>query len=169
MTATNVPPVTFVYADFIAAYPQFANCSAPQLAVFFAMSDAFFSNTTRNPAFCDGVTRMTSLAYILTAHIAWLFAPRDSSGNPAATGQMPPMTVGQITSASEGSVSVGLAEVAKGGATALAGWFAQTPFGFMFWQATAQYRTMRYLAHPTIVPSALYPLYPMGIGRRRGF
>lgn len=158
-------PCVFVYADFVAAYPEFAACSAPQLQNYFDMSDAFFANDTCNPAFASGVDRMTRLAYMVTAHIAWLFAPRDALGNPAAAGKPAPATVGQITSASEGSVSVGLAEVAKGGATELAGWFAQTRYGFMFWQATSQLRTARYLPNPTIVPSSIFPLYPMG--RRR--
>jgi hypothetical protein len=155
-------PVVFSYANFVAAYPEFAACSDPQLQNYFDMSDAFFGNDTTNPAFGLGVDRMTRLAYMLTAHIAWLMAPRDGQGNPSANGKPAAQTVGQITSASEGSVSVGLAEVAKGGANELAAWFAQTKYGFMFWQSTSQFRTAVYLANPTFVPSSIYPLFPRG-------
>jgi hypothetical protein len=158
-------PVVFSYADFIAAYPEFANCTEPQLQNYFDMSDAFFVNNTTNPAFRSGVPRMTRLAYMVTAHIAWLFAPRDAAGNPSATGQTAAQTVGQITSASEGSVSVSLADVAKG-ANELAAWFAQTRYGFMYWQATASFRQAIYVANPTFVPSSLFPVWP---NRRRPF
>ncbi len=151
--------VAFNYADFIAAYPVFAALSEPQLQNYFDMGDAFFQNETTNPAYASGAARFTRIAYMLTAHIAWLMSPKDANGNPAATGNSQPGTVGQITSASQGSVSVGMTDVAKGGAE-LATWFAQTQYGFMFWQATAQYRTARYLANPTIVPSTLSGFYP---------
>lgn len=163
----NDAVVVFSYANFIAAYPEFAACSEPQLQNYFDMSDAFFVNNTLNPAFNTGVDRMTRLAYMLTAHIAWLMAPRDAQGNPAATGKAAPATVGQIVNASEGSVSVQMAEIAKGASSELAAWFAQTRYGFMYWQATAQFRTAIYMANPTFVPSSLNPLYPMGLRRSR--
>lgn len=159
MTVVSDPPVTFVYADFIAIYPEFAGCSAPQLQNYFDMGDSFFENKVCNIAFGQGLVRMTRLAYLVTAHIAWLLAPRDALGNPSSSGKVNG-AVGQITSASEGSVSVGLAEVAKGGANELAAWFAQTPYGFMFWQAASQYRQGFYAANPTFVPSSVFPLYP---------
>jgi hypothetical protein len=160
----TTPPVTFVYADFIAAYPIFTPLGSPLLQMYFDMSDAFFENNTCNFAFCTGIDRMTRLAYMVTAHIAWLFCPKDVNGNPAATGNSQPGTVGQITTASQGSVSVSLADVAKGGANELAAWYAQTPYGFLYWQATAQFRTARYLANPTRVVG----ITPFPIGARFG-
>lgn len=160
---TTTPPVTFVYADFIAAYPIFSALSEPMMQNYFDMSDAFFENNTCNFAFSTGITRMTRLAYMVTAHIAWLFSPKDVNGNPAATGNSQPGPVGQITSASQGSVSVGMAEAAKGG-NELAAWYAQTSYGLMYWQATAQFRTARYLANPTRVSG----IVPFPIGRYGG-
>lgn len=162
---TAVTPVVFVYNDFIATYGEFANCGAAQLQNYFDMSGAFFENNTCNLAFPTGIPNMTRLAYMLTAHIAWLFAPRDGNGNPAQQGKIAPQTVGQVTSASEGTVSVSLQAVAGGGANELAAWFAQTRYGFMYWQATAQFRTARYLPNPVFVPSSVYPLYPGRFGR----
>lgn len=158
-------PVNFNYATFVAAYPEFQNLTEPQLKNYFEMTDAFFANDTSNPAFGSGVDgsgvdRMTRLAYLLTAHVAKLMAPRDAAGNPSATGAAAG-TIGQMTSASEGSVSVGFAEFAKG-SNAQAAWFAQTQYGIMYWQATAQYRMARYLPNPTMVPSSIFPLFPMG-------
>lgn len=162
---TTTPPVVFNYADFIAVYPIFAPLSEPVMQNYFDMSDAFFENNTCNFSFCTGVPRMTRLAYMVTAHIAWLFCAKDINGNPSMTGDSQPGTVGQITNASQGSVSVGLAEVAKGGGNELAAWYAQTPYGFMFWQATAQFRTAQYLANPTRV-AGIVP-FPIGVARFR--
>lgn len=156
-------PCVFDYAKFVAAYPEFSGCSPEQLQNYFDMSDSFFSNDPGNPAFGTGVDRMTRLAYMVTAHIAWLMAPRDALGKPSSSGKTTG-AVGQITSASEGSVSASMAEVAKG--SDLAAWFAQTPYGFMFWQATAQFRQARYLPNPTVVASSIYPLFPRGITPR---
>lgn len=163
MANPDPPVVVFNYANFIASYPEFAGLTEPQLLNYFDISDAFFANNSENPAFNGGVDRMTRLAYMATAHVAWLMAPRDAAGLPSATGSVAPQTVGQITSASEGSVSVSVADVAKG--SEAAAWFAQTRYGFMFWQATAQYRTAIYMANPTVVASR-YPLFPRAFGRR---
>lgn len=146
----TTPPVTFVYADFIAMWGEFAGVSEPQMENYFTLAGSYFGNETANPAFLTGVPNMTRISYMATAHIAWLMAPRDSNGNPSSTGAMSPQTVGQVTNASEGSVSVGLASVASG-KNELAAWWAQTRYGLMFWQATAQFRQAQYLALPSIV------------------
>lgn len=165
MSASD-PVVVFSPADFKAAYPEFGALTDPQLANYFDLSDAYFVNNTSNPAFCSGVPRMTRLAYMVTAHIAFLMAPRDASGAISATGSLTPRPVGQITSASEGSVSVSNADVAKGGSTSEA-FFAQSQYGLMYWQATLQFRQAHYLPNPTIVGS---PLFPMRYGAgRNGF
>lgn len=152
-------PVVFVYADFIALFPEFAPLTSGQLNGYFTMAGAFFDNSTQNPAFVTGVPNMTTLMYFLTAHIAWLYAARDENGNPSASGQIAPQTVGQITSASEGSVSVGLAAIATG-VNQAAAWFAQTKYGLLYWAACAQFRTFRYSARPTIVPETIFAPYP---------
>jgi hypothetical protein len=147
--------VTFKYPDFIAAYPEFVGVTAPQIQNYFDMGDAYFANDASN-FFASDVARMTRIAYMLTAHIAWILSARDGQGNPSSSGQAS-TTVGQITNASEGSVSVGLKDIASG-ANELAAWFAQTKYGFMFWQATAQTRTMRYVAAPRF--AGVTPVFP---------
>jgi hypothetical protein len=94
---------------------------------------------------------------MLTAHIAWLNAPRDADGNPASTGSPASPIVGRINSASEGSVSV---QADIGDATAGSPsqpWYMQTRYGAAYWAATAQYRTARYVANPVFVPGPGYP------------
>jgi uncharacterized protein DUF4054 len=145
--------VTFDFARFTAAFPEFAALSPLQGQAFFNRACLLFANDQCNPAFPDG--NMEMLLFLLTAHLAWLNAPRDASGNPAATGTPPPPIVGRINSASEGSVSVG-AEWSGSGSPSEA-WFLQSRYGAEWWQATAQYRTARYSARPTIVPNAIFP------------
>lgn len=157
----EVPPVVFVPADFRALFPEFAPLTDPQLSLYFTLSGSFFVNSRANPAFRTGVPNMTNIAYLVTAHLAYLLAERDANGNPAASGATAAQTVGQITSASEGSVSVGLAAVATG-QNALAAWYAQTKYGFMYWQATAQFRTALYSARPTVVLNPGLGPYPNG-------
>lgn len=150
--------VTFNYAVFVAIYPEFAPISAPRLQSYFDIGNAFFKNDESNPALANGLPHMTNLAYMLTAHIAKLLGPTTAGGTPGGGG------IGQITSASEGSVSVSFADISGGNPGAA--WFAQTTYGFLFWQSTAQYRTMQYVATPRMPFSGVfYPYYPGG-GRR---
>ena len=65
-----------------------------------------------------------------------------AAGAANAAGVLP--LVGRVASASEGSVSVSL-EYASSTSVNQA-WFFQTPYGAQFWQATAAYRQMRYVA-----------------------
>lgn len=165
MTIFADPPVAFVYADWIASYPEFANVSPTMAANYFDMADAYFENSAQNPAINQGLARMTRLSYMVTAHIAWLLAPRDANGAPSSTGTQPaPGIVGRINSASEGSVSVGV-ELKDSGSPSEA-FFTQSTYGFMFWQATAQYRTMRpVITSPTGIPTRIYPSVFRGGGR----
>lgn len=80
----------------------------------------------------------STLLNLLAAHIAQLLAP-------PANGGVPSGIVGRINTATEGSVSVG-ADLP--GITASSAWFAQTTYGLMFWQATAPWRTFRYVPGP---------------------
>lgn len=163
MTTIPTPPVSFDYDTWIAGYPIFAGCTPTQGQAWFNRADLYFANDICNPAICVGLTRFAMYLYMLTSHIAWLSAPRDASGNPAATGQAPPAIVGRISSATEGSVSV-TSEFGASGSPSEA-WFLQTPYGAEFWQATAQFRTARYLANPTVVAGTIFPFVPgYGVG-----
>ena len=155
---TPVPPITFVYATFVAEFPEFSALSAPQAQGYFNRATRLCANSTLNPAFgCDNGVTLGLLLNLLTAHIAWLNAPRDANGNPAATGSAqstPPG--GRISSANEGSAS---AQFDMGEATAGSPsqpWYMQTRYGAEYWAATAGYRTARSSALPTFVPSGIY-------------
>jgi hypothetical protein len=158
----TTPAVTFVYGDFIAAYPVFSGISQPQATGYFLRAGLFCANDTCNPAWSvDGTgATLLMLLYLLTAHIAWLSAPRDANGNPTTIGQQPAPIVGRINTASEGSVSVG---ADMGDATAGSpsqAYYMQTQWGAEFWYATAGFRTANYVAQPTIVPGPGFAGWP---------
>lgn len=158
------PAVTFNFAAWVAAYPEFVNADPVQAQFWFDSATDVFANDTCNPAWTGDTPRFTRLFWTLTAHIGWLSAPRDANGQPAASGQPASPIVGRISSASEGSVSVS-AEWNGSGSPSEA-WFLQTKYGAQFWQATAQFRTARYVAQPTYVAGGRgYP--PGGFLRRR--
>lgn len=157
--ATPTPVVTFDQQVFLARYSEFAALTLPMLQAYFAEAGDYFENAARNPTSSDPA-HMLRLMNMVTAHIAWMNAPRDATGNPATTGQPASPIVGRINSASEGSVSVG-AEYNTSGSPSEA-WFLQTKYGAAFWQATAQYRTALYSARPTMVPGGGLPQYVYG-------
>lgn len=152
MPASN-PPVTFDSPTFLAEYPEFSGLTVPQQQRYFTMANFYCWNDTQNPAFCLGL--LPDLLYMMTAHLAWLFAPKGPNGLPTQTGAPSPL-VGRISDATEGSVSV---TVDMGEATAGSPsqpFYMQTEYGAAFWAATAQFRTMRYFANPTFVPTAYF-------------
>lgn len=157
---TQTPLVTFDNATWIASYPEFTNVGAALGQTYFNRASFLCVNSGANPFACvPGM--VADLLYLLTSHIAWLNAPRDATGNPAATGVPASPIVGRINTASEGSVSVG---ADMGDATAGSPsqpWYMQTKYGAEYWAATAPARTAMYAAQPTIVPGPVYPgLYP---------
>lgn len=147
-----MPAVTFNYAGFIARYPEFAGLSTDQADAYFGEAGLYCTNETTNPAFPAGI--LPTLLNMLTAHIAWLNAPRDANGLPASSGAPASPIVGRISSASEGSVSVQTESQYPPGT---AQWYQQTKYGAAYWAATAPYRTMRYAAQPTLVVNSLFP------------
>lgn len=149
-----VPPVTFDPTAFVARYPEFAPLTMDQLQAYFNEACLYCANNTCNPAFADGT--LATLLNMLTAHVAWLNAPRDGNGNPAATGQPAAPIVGRISSANQGSVSVQADMGDTNAGSPSQAWYMQTKYGAAYWAATAQYRTARYSARPTFVPSGIY-------------
>lgn len=156
------PAVTFDYAAFVARYPEFGAIGQVLAQAYFDDAGAYCENDACNPAFgitvYNGSTPMTLLARLLnmlTAHIAFLSAPRDAQGNPAASGSPPSPLVGRISSAAEGSVNVSV-ELGESGSPSEA-FFSQTSYGLAFWQASAQFRTARYAAQPTIIADGVFP------------
>jgi Protein of unknown function (DUF4054) len=100
------------------------------------LAQAFLRNDGGGPV--NDIQQQYLLLGLVVAHLAQLFC--GSILGPATA------LVGQINTATEGSVSVGAVAL-----TSLpwdAQWFAQTKYGFAFWQATRQFRTARYIPGP---------------------
>lgn len=151
----TTPAVTFDFAVWAAQFPELTKIGPALAQGYFARACNIFDNSVCNPAYAAGAVPFTGYLFLLTAHVAFLNAPRDDKGNPSAAGQAAPPLVGRISSASEGSVSVST-EFNAGGSPSEA-YFTQTRYGAEFWQATAQWRTGVYMAQPTYVPSGVYP------------
>ena len=148
-----MPAVTFDYLIWVSRYPEFSAVNASEKPAYFDESRLYCANDTGNPAFPLGIlpTRLN----MMTAHIAAI--------NAGVNGEPPSPLVGRISDATQGSVSV-RAEFDGSGSPSEA-WYVQTKYGAAYWGATAQFRTARYSAHPTIVPTGVFPIY----GRRWGW
>lgn len=124
--------VVFDLAGFRVRYPEFATVADALLGAYFVEATAYLNNTDSSLV-ADLVLR-SMLLNMLTAHVAAM--------NSGVNGQTASGLVGRVTSASEGSVSV---SVDAGPVTGSSAWFMTTRYGAAFWQATARFRTMRYI------------------------
>ncbi len=152
----QAPPVTFDFATWVVLYPEFAAVAPVQGQNWFNRACFLCGNETCNPVF-NVPGMLESLLYLLTSHIAWLNAPRDQFGNPAAIGSPPSPIVGRINTATEGSVSVGADMGDANAGSPSQAWYMQTRYGAEYWAATAGVRTARYVAQPTIIPENYNP------------
>jgi hypothetical protein len=126
--------VAFDFGSFVATFPELASVSEPQACFAWAQAELILNNTP-----CSLVVNLGErgiLLNLLTAHIVKLTA--------TLNGQAPSGLVGRISNASEGSVSVAV-DMPSNPSSA---WFNQTPYGANYWQMSAKYRTMRYVAAP---------------------
>ena len=126
-----MPSVIFEVAGFRARYPEFSSVSDVLVSASFDEATMYLDNS--ETSIVPVIPRAT-LLNMLTAHVAAL--------NFGVGGQAPNALVGRIASASEGSVSV---SADMGPTTGSNAWFLQTKYGAAFWQASARYRTMRYV------------------------
>lgn len=110
-------------------YPEIRDESNARLRFWFFQATQIVSNSPCSQVRCTEERSM--LLMLLMRHFAEL-------ERRAANGGL----TGQITSASEGSVSV---SVNAGAVSSQAQWFAQTSWGLTFWQMTAKYRAFRYV------------------------
>ena len=124
--------VTFDYAKWVARYPEFAGVLEPAAQDYFDEATIYLRNDGGGPVPTAALQLL--LLNMLTAHIAKIYA--------TVNGIAPSGLVGAITNAAEGSVNVAVkvADVVPG----TMAWFAQTPYGLSFWQATASFRTAVY-------------------------
>lgn len=127
--------VVFDAANFKIRYPEFVGVADLVLSARFDEATLYLNNTDESPV--QDITRRTVLLYLLTAHIATIMGAL-AGGTPGP--------VGRVSSATEGSVSVGFDFSAQPGSAV---WFQQTQYGASFWQATSSLRGFRYIAQPT--------------------
>lgn len=128
--------VTFDYASWIQAFPQFGSLNELQVTgPALTLAEQFCRNDGGGPV--TKAATQTNLLNLMVAHVCQLMY--------GVNGEAASPLVGRINSATEGSVSV-QAEWPQG--SPAAAWYLQTPFGAMYWQATLPYRTMRYIPGP---------------------
>ena len=118
--------VSFNSVVFLSRYPEFNTLNVDLLAYYFAEAGMYCRNDGLGPI--TDTTVLAVLLNMLTAHIAAL--------NSGVNGQPAPQTVGRISQASEGSVSVSLEMKAVNGAA----WYMQTKYGAAYWEASLPYR-----------------------------
>ncbi len=125
--------VTLDVTEWKEKYPQYSGLTDSQVEDLFYAATSYLENNDMSAV--GDEERRKYFLYLLTAHLAFLLYP-DSSGKGGNGGM-----VGRISSASEGSVSVGsgLSNVPFN-----AEFFLQSTYGYMFWQATQVYRMAFY-------------------------
>ncbi len=136
--------VSFNYPQWTARYPEFAYLSALLAQEYFNEATMYHANDGSGPV--STAQQQTILLNMLTAHIAKMNAP-------LATGAPAPDTVGRVSNASEGSVSVALDNPYPPGDPQ---WFQQTKYGSAYWAATRPFRTMRYRTTPPYNPNPFF-------------
>lgn len=112
--------VVFDPAEFKEVYPQFVNIADTVCRFAFTEAELYLNNTDNSVVKNEEKRKL--LLYMLTCHILTL---KERGGD----------TVGQLSSASEGSVSVSYSVPSIAGAE----WFSQTQCGLAFWQAIKPY------------------------------
>lgn len=137
--------VTFDIDKFRDMYPEFSDVTDTQLGFIFDEATDYLDNTDYSLVI-DGVKR-ERLLYLLMAHICYL-RYGDNKGR-GGTG-----LVGRISSATEGSVSVGTELGAMAIGTA---WYTQSPYGLAYWQATKVYRMANYYSGGDYYFARRYP------------
>lgn len=125
--------VVFDGVAFLTRFPEFADTPDSQLqATFDEAAALYLDNTDSSPV--KSLPARAALLNLLVAHLTQLTS---GSGTQAAS----PL-VGNVTSVSEGSVSISGDPLALPGTAA---WYGLTKYGASYWAATATYRTMRYV------------------------
>ena len=127
--------VAFDFAVWQAQFSEFAAMTQPQAQSYWNMATTIHRNDGGGPV--SNAAIQTNLLNFLTAHIAKMFWVNPSGG--AVTTNL----VGRISSAAEGSVNV-QTELPATMPTSSA-WFTMTQYGFLYWTASAPYRTARYI------------------------
>ena len=120
--------VVFDPVEFRELYPTI-QATDEQLEMYFEMAETFLDNTKCSVVKDLGARKR--LLYLLVAHIATLTGQAEKGNN----------VVGRVSSATEGTVSIGLDYGTMGNNER---WYLQTPWGAMYWQLTKKYRSAVY-------------------------
>lgn len=124
--------VVFNLDNFQALYPQFSNVSDTLLPLIFTQAELLFSN--KDSSCIQDLSQRELVLYMVMAHILYL-QYGDANGDGGSG------VIGRVSSASEGSVSV--SSTLDGSSNVKAYW-AQSPYGLLFWQATVKCRMPKY-------------------------
>lgn len=125
--------VVFDYEAWAARYPELASSvDAPTGQLYFNEATLYLDNTDNS--IVQDVTQRAVLLNMLVAHIAFLNAPIGGSASSPL--------VGRISDATEGTVSV---RTELSGLPGSAAWYSQSKYGLAYWQATINYRNVRYV------------------------
>ena len=120
--------VVFDPVEFRELYPTI-QATDEQLEMYFEMAETFLDNTKCSVVKDLGARKR--LLYLLVAHIATLTGQAEKGNN----------VVGRVSSATEGTVSIGLDYGTMGNNER---WYLQSPWGAMYWQLTKKYRSAVY-------------------------
>jgi len=140
--------VCFDYNRFAARYPEFANVDSQTINEMWCEATLYHANNGEGPI--EDCLQQTMLLNMVTAHIAEL--------NRVVNGQAVTVSPGRISSASQGSVSLS-SELAV--APGSGQWYAQTKYGFAYWNATMQYRAANYRVAPQRIFEPVYAGRPL--------
>lgn len=143
---TPTPPVhgvvQFSLSEWTTQCPEFAGMTQAQGQASFNDATLHLANSCRS--LIKDANKRLYLLYLLTCHVCFLrFGSNDGNGKVVQA----PGIVGRVSNASEGTVSVASQIDATVKPQGMA-WYVQTPWGFNYWQATAKYRTFRYVPPP---------------------
>lgn len=118
--------------DLGGRYPEFSSIASGTVqGIWTNEATLYLRNDGGSPVIDAG--QQQTLLNMITAHILAL--------NFGVNGAAPPDIVGRISSATEGSLSVGIDNDYPPGSSQ---WWQQTKYGAAFWSATSVYRRFRY-------------------------
>ncbi|QCE32900.1 DUF4054 domain-containing protein [Acetobacteraceae bacterium] len=138
-TSLTAGKVIFDPAEWKKTFPIFADLTDAQAQFNFDCACDYLNNSAASPI--RNLRKRQRLLWLLTAHLSQLSLNGTSASENGTSGM-----VGRISSASRGSVSL---STDASGIPRSGWWFAQTPYGAAFWQATLPLRQMRFLpGHP---------------------
>lgn len=145
--------VVFDYTVWAARFPSLAAVVNQPLATSYFQETSFYLDNTPASRVQD-LNQRAMLLNLLVAHIAWLYSPLNTAGAAGLSGR--------VAGASEGSVSVTLADSPATGSEA---WYDLSFYGRQYWAATAFLRTMQYKPGPGAAYRRQVAGFPIRFGR----